>query len=204
MDPVLVGGAIGAAGNIASAYVAAEANKGAAREQLQFQERMSNTAYQRQVADMRAAGINPILAATRGGGASSPPGSTYTMPDARAGDAFTSGMASASARAVQSEDLKLRREQTREQVAKADIAEFEYRIRDAARHNVPDGNYIQEEARRMVEESRAGATAARIERELDEAAGEATRALRRLGISGSTAVQILNLMRERGTRVPRR
>lgn len=54
-----------------------------AQKQMDFQERMSNTAHQREVADMRAAGINPILTATGGPGASSPPGASAEMKDAK-------------------------------------------------------------------------------------------------------------------------
>lgn len=58
-----------------------ETNVALGREQMAFQERMSNTSYQRAVKDMQAAGLNPMLAYSQGG-ASSPVGSMPQVQNA--------------------------------------------------------------------------------------------------------------------------
>lgn len=89
-DDALIGGVVSGVGSIIGGLFGRQGQQDAnkdnlqiAREQMKFQERMSSTAYQRAMADMKKAGLNPILAATQGG-ASSPAGASAVMQNENA------------------------------------------------------------------------------------------------------------------------
>lgn len=62
-------------------------NAGEAQKNRDFQERMSNTAYQRAIQDMKLAGINPLLAVNQGG-ASTPSGSSASSSSGHRSSGF--------------------------------------------------------------------------------------------------------------------
>lgn len=72
---------VGAALSAAGGMYANRQNKDMAHEQMQFQNNMSSTAHQREVADLRAAGLNPILSGTGGMGAASAQGAMAQQSD---------------------------------------------------------------------------------------------------------------------------
>lgn len=86
-----IGSALGGVLGFLGQDDANDSNREIAKENRDFQERMSNTSYQRAVGDMQKAGLNPMLAYSQGG-ASTPAGSTATM-----GNALGAGVASAQA-----------------------------------------------------------------------------------------------------------
>jgi len=170
------------------AYQQGEASKSSAKKQMQFQKKMSNTSFQRGMEDLRKAGLNPILAA-KVGGASTPQGAGYQVPNI--GEAFASGAHSAgSLRQMLAGTDKTRAEtknvpkagdllsqQMRTAQAQADY-NFNSAKLQAETENVEKTNKIMEQA----------VASSKIEAEIDQTQfGKVMRYLNRLNPFGNSA-----------------
>lgn len=133
----LVGSVVGGLGGIVGGIMGNDAAADAAREnrefqarqaeqQMDFQERMSSSAYTRASADMKRAGLNPMLAYSQGG-ASSPAGASGSGSMAPVSDVLGKGISSAIEARRLAKELKATDSQTdlNNAIAKTQAAQTE-------------------------------------------------------------------------------
>lgn len=123
---------IGAVGSIVGGLAANEQSRKNAAKQRDWEERMSATSHQREVEDLRAAGLNPILSGMGGAGAgyhSVPPAPVHNI-DASSGAA--SGLAAARA----NHEIELLKSQTAKNDSEAAYVDAQRKTTDQIREDV--------------------------------------------------------------------
>lgn len=111
------------AANASMAREAANFNWNSMMENQRFQERMSNTAYQRSMMDMRNAGLNPILAYSQGG-ATTPGGMGASMQAAtmqNTMEGLGEGVSSAAQKAKDASAVEVNREVAKNTASQTDL-----------------------------------------------------------------------------------
>lgn len=205
----ILGSVIGQRGQESGQRSANEANVMLSREQRDFEERMSSTAIQRRVEDLKAAGLNPMLAYQDA--ASTPNYSPARVDNVRAGRAEAYGRAANSAMSAymnraQITQMQLQNAQIQAQTEKAAAETVEARartgaitgkleseielLRSTAQHNVAQIENVRAslpKIREEIEAIRVGRTRTEVQTVLDRVELQ----LKRLGVPAAEAEEAM-------------
>lgn len=117
-------------------------NEKQAIENREWQEKMSNTAHQREIADLEAAGLNPILSAGGGSGASTPSGgAAHSEGRGSVLDVILPIINAMNATKQTNSAVKLQQQQQQESKAKQELAQAQQRKTSAEAAARETANY---------------------------------------------------------------
>jgi hypothetical protein len=196
------GSILGALGGLAGGLISAKGQRDAnkanlqiARENRQFQERMSNTAVRRRMQDLAAAGINPILAGRYD--ATTPAGNIATMGNVGGAGVEGAARGAETAIAVRRNNQEIRNLQAQENLtnAQATVARAQLPFIDAQTRQLDAQQKLTmaQHANTLVRTSRDRAELNMLEKEFGSETGRAFYVLRELGFKDTAIYSLLNI-----------